>query len=78
MEAASFLLKKGVNVNIKNINGQTAIHSALWSGKVEMAELFIKNGADIKAKDVWGFPPLYWTNWEKDKKIVKLFSVQSR
>lgn len=52
------LIRQGTNVNIKNLNGSTPLHIACIRGNVEMIELLIKSGADVRALDNEGDTPL--------------------
>ena len=47
------LLKAGANVNVTNINDQTALDLAAHAGYVSISELLINNGADIKKSKVF-------------------------
>ena len=46
---AEFLLSKGANIEAKDKNESTPLHTAAFNGKKEVAELFIKAGANINA-----------------------------
>jgi ankyrin repeat protein len=48
---AKDLIKRGANVNIKNLEGNTPLLFALGRGYRELALLLIDAGADIDAKD---------------------------
>ncbi|MDA7520608.1 ankyrin repeat domain-containing protein, partial [bacterium] len=51
-------LDKGVDVNAKNVDGETPLHWTASAGHKEIAELLIANGADVNAKNVDGQTPL--------------------
>ena len=51
-------LKQGIDVNAKNANGDTPLHSAVRGGYEDIAELLIAKGADINAKNNQGQAPL--------------------
>ena len=53
------LIRKGANVNFKDSQNTTVLHSAANSGNVEVCEHLIKNGADIEAKDFMNRTPLH-------------------
>jgi len=53
------LLKKGVDVNIRDIDGTTALYWAAYENNSETAELLIRAGADVKAANRYGVAPLY-------------------
>ena len=44
------LLQQGVDVNIRARDGHTPLHSACWHGHVEVANILLVNGADIRIK----------------------------
>lgn len=44
------LLQQGVDVNIRGRDGHTPLHSACWHGHVEVANILLINGADIRIK----------------------------
>lgn len=48
---AKDLIKRGANVNIKNLEGNTPLLFALGRGYRELALLLIESGADIDVKD---------------------------
>jgi ankyrin repeat protein len=55
-EVIQLLLARGANPNIKNKNERTPLHQV---ESVELAEILIANGADLKAKGWMGFTPLH-------------------
>jgi ankyrin repeat protein len=46
-------------LNVPDTNGQTALHLAMFSGSVTAAEVLIKAGANLNARDQKGRSPLY-------------------
>ena len=48
-------LDKGSDVNAKDDRGNTPLDYAAYGGSKEVAELFIAEGADVKAKNKNGF-----------------------
>ncbi|MHC9538438.1 MAG: ankyrin repeat domain-containing protein [Vulcanimicrobiota bacterium] len=63
--AAALLLRKGINVNIRDDEGRTPLFNAASCGnygrvdKSEMIKLLISYGADVNARDNLGKTPLY-------------------
>ncbi|HYR89494.1 MAG TPA: ankyrin repeat domain-containing protein [Terriglobia bacterium] len=53
------LLKKGVDVNVRDLDGTTALYWAAYENNSETAELLIRAGADVKAANRYGVAPLY-------------------
>jgi ankyrin repeat protein len=53
-ECATFLLKHGADLNIKDTIGYTALHYAICNGNTSMANRLLAYGADIeKQTQVW-------------------------
>lgn len=53
-EIAAALLEKGVDVNIRDKWGQTALHLASGRGVEELMELYIRSGAHIGYRNIFG------------------------
>lgn len=51
LEVAKFLIENKVNLDIKDINGQTPLHYAISLRKWDLVKLYIDSGADINIKD---------------------------
>ncbi|ORX91568.1 hypothetical protein K493DRAFT_49928 [Basidiobolus meristosporus CBS 931.73] len=47
---ASFLIKRGIDVNCQDSNGFTALHFAAWTGKLNIVESLVKAHAAITTK----------------------------
>ena len=59
-ECFQVLLKKGLEINVTALNGQTPLHiTCQASVSTEMLELLISLGADIHSKDSWGKLPAH-------------------
>jgi len=58
LEKVKAFLEKGIDVNTKDDNGQTALHIAIISDNQEIVKLLIDEGADVNAKDENGMTPL--------------------
>ncbi|OAD22390.1 ankyrin repeat domain-containing protein, partial [Candidatus Thiomargarita nelsonii] len=52
IEKVKELLKKGANVNTKDVNNMTPLHKVAFTGNVKIARLLIKNGADVNARAI--------------------------
>jgi len=59
IEAVKQYLTAGADLNLKkDLFGSTPLHSAALKGRKEVAELLIAKGADVNAKDEFGFTAL--------------------
>ena len=54
-QTVKFLIFAGCDVNLTTDDGLSALH---WAKTAEVAELLLKNGADVNAKDNLGVTPL--------------------
>ena len=51
LEAVTFLVEQGADVNASNAAGFTALHGAAFVGSDEVAEYLVGHGADLNAQD---------------------------
>ncbi len=65
-------LQAGIDVNIKNNDGQTALMYAAYNGHKSTVELLLKSGANINVVDKFGDSALSWAAAEGHQDIVKL------
>lgn len=56
---AKLLLSNGLNPNLKDSNGNSALHLAVLSNHIEMVTLLLKSGASVKEEDNNGRTPLH-------------------
>jgi hypothetical protein len=63
---------RNINVNVKNVNGNTPLHYAVRNGHVEITRLLLENGAEVNVKSVGGFTPLHWAAWNGHVDILHL------
>lgn len=54
MSVAQSLLKTGVNVNVRTIDGTTPLMAAAKKGYSDLAKILMDNGADVHARDSKG------------------------
>jgi ankyrin repeat protein len=54
------LIRRGIDVNSQNVNGQTPLHCAALYGNLKLADEMLAHGGDPNARDVYGNSPL-WT-----------------
>ena len=62
IEAVKLLIDNGANVNVKDSDDWTPLHSAVQLVRKEIVELLIAKGADVNAKP--RFTPLNWLSKE--------------
>jgi ankyrin repeat protein len=58
VEIVKLLLEYGAEVNVRNENGETPLHSASTNGQFEITNLLLKNEADVNARNENGETPL--------------------
>ena len=68
----AILFKAPDKVNFVNANKETGLIAACRSGRVDIAQYLIENGADIEAKDKKGYTPLFIAVENQKPDIVKL------
>ena len=51
-------IKSGIDINIKNSQGNTPLHLAIQNGGVEVMKYLVENGADINAINFHSVSPL--------------------
>jgi len=53
------LIEKGADPNIQDFDGWTALMKAVYKGNVEIVQILINHGADLKLKNIGGHTALY-------------------
>lgn len=74
-QVAVELIRRGIDVNMQDSNGQSALHFAAESCNVTVAELLIQHGGRFDLLDVHGNSPV-WTavfNARGNYELVRLF-----
>jgi ankyrin repeat protein len=66
------LVELGLDVNQAPKGARTALHSAVRSGSVEVAQYLADHGADLKAKDNFGRTPLEEAEFEAPQPMIEL------
>jgi len=72
IEISRMLIDSGVDVNVKDKNGNTALIWNIVSGGIDIIRLLIDSGAEVNMQDKVGRTPLMWAVREKEYDIVKL------
>ncbi len=65
------LLKKGLNVNLVNVNGQTPLMLAIKHSSLEVVNLLLENGASTVIRDNWDQSPLFYSAYASDQGFDK-------
>lgn len=72
-QAVMFLLRRGAGINDRNDNDQrTPLHGAVEGRDIGTATLLIEKGADVNAKDTYGYYPLHVAVKNENIDMVKL------
>ena len=72
IEAVKKHLASGADLNTKDSEGGTSLHSAAMTGSNEIVGLLIAAGADVNAKDAYGRTPLDWAIVDNHTEIADL------
>ena len=66
------LLQGGADVDVKQVDGMTALHWAVYHDDANMARLLMRSGADVNAQNRYGVPPLSTAATNGNATIVRL------
>ncbi|EKD55701.1 MAG: ankyrin repeat protein [uncultured bacterium] len=69
---AQLLIENGAQLNVKDVNGWTALHVAAKFYSEDAARIMIIKGADINARDKNGYTPLHWAAIRDSKAVTRL------
>jgi 26S proteasome non-ATPase regulatory subunit 10 len=65
------LLERGAAIDARDNDGKTSLHVAVELGKIEVARLLLKHGADVNVRDKIGRTPSQCTT---QRDILELLS----
>ena len=77
-QMVEFLIQQSADVNAKNRDGGTALHTAAFLGQYEVAELLVQKGADVNARNNDGGTPISGTmaDWGTTEFIASLLQIK--
>ena len=77
-QIVEFLIQQSADVNAKNRDGGTALHTAAFLGQYEVAELLVQKGADVNAKNEDGETPISSTmaDWGTTEFIAGILQLK--
>jgi ankyrin repeat protein len=71
MVALNLFLEAGMDVNVKDVYGGTALRYASYNGHVDAVKTLIDRGAEINVQDTDGFTPLRYAAIRGHLDVVK-------
>jgi len=79
----NFLIEQGIDLNLRNYDGATALHYAVSSSYsknliLEITQILVENGIDINIKNKWGNTALDTAKTYIFEEIISLLSNEER
>lgn len=71
-DAVHVFISCGIDLEVKDERGWTALMIAVANGNEELTNLLIRCGARLIARDINGFTPLHWAAFNGMAKVVEL------
>ena len=78
LEVVRLLLERGATVDVPDMRGWTALHSAAWSGNIETLLLVLQKTENKEPKDQQGWTPLDLAAFYKHDGIIKLLDPEGK
>ena len=78
LEVVRLLLERGAAVDVPDMRGWTALHSAAWSGNIETMLLVLQKTENKEPKDQQGWSPLDLAAFYKHHGITKLLDPEDK
>ncbi|KAH9497303.1 Ankyrin repeat domain-containing protein 50 [Dermatophagoides farinae] len=72
VKTIEFLARFGIDLEIKDLEGRTALHVAAWQGTYAIVDCLIKLGTNIDAIDAEGRTPLHMCAWNGHIEVLRL------
>ncbi len=71
------LLERGAVIDARDIYGQTSLHEAVKMGKIEVARLLLKHGADVNSRGESGKTPSQRTTQPEILELLSEYGAES-
>jgi uncharacterized protein len=71
-EAVGAVIQGGIDVNMKDKEGYSALLIATENGDIDMVKLLLEKGADVNATDIDGYTSLMYVAYNGNLEIAKL------
>ena len=78
LDVVRLLLERGAAVDVPDMRGWTALHSAAWSGNIETMLLVLQKTENKEPKDQQGWSPLDLAAFYKHHGITKLLDPEDK
>jgi len=72
-ETISYIINSGVNINSRNLYGETPLLWCCKEGNLEIAKVLVEHGAKINIRDGEGNTPLHWAAEYNQHEMVSYF-----
>jgi len=69
---AELLLEHGADINARDNEDQTPLHTAAEYGRVAVVKLLLTHGADVNSKDLRGDTPLQTAVWRLETEVAEI------